>query len=162
DPLSLPPQLQTALEALYGHYEKTFNIWEKAGVHVPPCFIVVCNNTATSKLVYDFISGFERINQDGSSTPVVGCLELFRNFDEHGNAYSRPRTILIDSNELESDEAFDENFRKMAAPEIERFRREKIERENDVRAADNLSDKELLREVMNTVGKKDRLGASVR
>ncbi len=30
DPLSLPPQLQTALEALYGHYEKTFELWEKA------------------------------------------------------------------------------------------------------------------------------------
>jgi type III restriction enzyme len=26
DPLSLPPQLQTALEALYGHYEKTYDL----------------------------------------------------------------------------------------------------------------------------------------
>jgi type III restriction enzyme len=33
---------------------------------VPPCFIVVCNNTATSKLVYDYISGFQRENEDGS------------------------------------------------------------------------------------------------
>ena len=30
------------------------------GISVPPCFIVVCNNTATSKLVYDYISGFQR------------------------------------------------------------------------------------------------------
>jgi type III restriction enzyme len=51
DPLSLPPQLQTALEALYGHYEKTFHLWEKAGIRVPPYFIVVCNNTCTSKLL---------------------------------------------------------------------------------------------------------------
>jgi hypothetical protein len=35
DPLSLPPQLQTALEALYGHYEKTFALWVKAGIRVP-------------------------------------------------------------------------------------------------------------------------------
>jgi type III restriction enzyme len=26
DRLSLPPQLQTALEALYGHYEKTYRL----------------------------------------------------------------------------------------------------------------------------------------
>jgi type III restriction enzyme len=29
DPLSLPPQLQTALEALYGHYEKTYRLVER-------------------------------------------------------------------------------------------------------------------------------------
>src|SRR6266436_6514912 len=68
DPLSLPPQLQTALEALYGHYDKTYALWEKAGIRVPPCFIVVCNNTSTSKLVYDFISGFQKQNPDGSTT----------------------------------------------------------------------------------------------
>ena len=51
DPLSLPVELQTALEALYGHYKKTFDLWESADIIVPPCFIVVCNNTSTSKLV---------------------------------------------------------------------------------------------------------------
>ena len=45
DPLKLPTQLQTALEALYGHYEKTFKLWQEAGIRVPPCFIVVCKNT---------------------------------------------------------------------------------------------------------------------
>jgi type III restriction enzyme len=57
DPLSLPVELQTALEALYGHYAKTFEEWEKAGITVPPVFIVVCNNTSTSKLVYDSFRG---------------------------------------------------------------------------------------------------------
>ena len=32
DPLSLPPQLQTALEALYGHYQKTFVLWQEARI----------------------------------------------------------------------------------------------------------------------------------
>ena len=36
DPLSLPVELQTALEALYGHYEKTYELWEKEGIKVPP------------------------------------------------------------------------------------------------------------------------------
>ena len=86
-------ELQTALEALYGHYEKTYDLWEEAGIRVPPCFIVVCNNTSTSKLVYDYISGFHRENDDGSTTLENGRLELFRNFDEHGNPLARPQYL---------------------------------------------------------------------
>jgi type III restriction enzyme len=162
DPLSLPVELQTALEALYGHYKQTFELWQEAKIHVPPCFIVVCNNTSTSKLVYDFISGFHRENDDGTTTLVNGRLELFRNYDEHGNPLGRPRTLLIDSEQLESGEALDKNFRSMASEEIDRFRREIVERTGDQRAAENISDQELLREVMNTVGKHGRLGDSIR
>jgi type III restriction enzyme len=115
DPLSLPAELQTALEALYGHYEKTHDLWAAAGISVPPCFIVVCNNTPTSKLVYDYISGFHREHEDGSTTLENGRLELFRNFDEHGNPLGRPRTLLIDSEQLESGDKLDDNFRAMAA-----------------------------------------------
>jgi len=162
DPLSIPVELQTALEALYGHYEKTFELWDKAGIRVSPCFIVVCNNTSTSKLVYDYISGFERPNDDGTATLENGRLALFRNYDEHGNPYPRPRTLLIDSEQLESGEGLDKNFRTMAAGEIDRFRREIIERTGDIRQAENLTDQDLLREVMNTVGKPDTLGDSIR
>lgn len=162
DPLSLPVELQTALEALYGHYQKTFDLWQENGIRVPPCFIVVCNNTSTSKLVYDYISGFQRVNEDGSTTLENGRLALFRNFDEHGNPLARPNTLLIDSEQLESGEALDDNFRAMAADEIERFRREIIERTGDIRQAENLTDQALLREVMNTVGKPGRLGEAIR
>jgi len=162
DPLSLPTQLQTALEALYGHYEKTYQLWQDAGIRVPPCFIIVCNNTATSKLVYDYISGFTRQNTDGSTSFENGRLALFRNFDEHGNPYPRPNTLLIDSEQLESGEALEDNFRAMANDEIERFRREIVERTGDIRQGENLTDQDLLREVMNTVGKNGRLGGSIR
>jgi len=162
DPLSIPSVLQNALDALYGHYEKTYNLWKDAGIHVPPCFIIVCNNTSSSKLVYDYISGFGRENEDGTTTHVPGRLALFRNFDEHGNSFARPNTFLIDSEQLESGEALDDNFRDMASDEIERFRREIIERTGDLRKAEKITDIELLREVMNTVGKKDRLGGSIR
>ncbi len=162
DPLSLPPQLQTALDALYGHYAQTFNLWQEAGVRVPPCFIVVCQNTAISKLVYDYISGFTKTNEDGSTTFENGRLALFRNFDEHGNPMARPNTLLIDSEQLESGEALDDNFRKMASDEIDRFRREIIERTGDRSQAENLTDQDLLREVMNTVGKYGQLGESTR
>ncbi len=162
DPLSLPQLLKSALDALYGHYEKTYNLWREAGVSAPPCFIVVCNNTSTSKLVYDYISGFERQEEDGSTVTVPGRLALFRNYDEHGNPLARPRTLLIDSEQLESGEALDVNFRKMAHAEISRFRDEIIQRTGDRKAADNLGDQDLLREVMNTVGKAGQLGGSIR
>ena len=163
DPLKLPTRLQTALQALYGHYEKTFKLWEEKGIRVPPCFIIVCQNTAISKLVYDFISGFHRKNDDGTTTLENGRLALFRNFDETtGNPLPRPNTLLIDSEQLEAGDALDDNFRTMAADEIDRFRREIIERTRDARAADNLTDQELLREVMNTVGKPDQLGGAIR
>ena len=176
DPLSLPVELQAALEALYGHYEKTFALWRAAGIEVPPCFIVVCNNTSTSKLVYDYVSGFHRgdgggdgnvdgdRNGHGGGAPalVQGRLPLFRNFDEGGAPLPRPNTLLIDSEQLESGELLDPGFRKMAADEIERFRREIVERTGDRREAGHLTDQDLLREVMNTVGKADRLGGSIR
>jgi type III restriction enzyme len=163
DPLKLPTRLQTALQALYGHYEKTFVLWEAAGIKVPPCFIVVCQNTAISKLVYDFISGFHRKNDDGTATLENGRLPLFRNFDETtGAPLPRPNTLLIDSEQLEAGDALDAGFRAMAADEIERFRRERIERADDVRAGENITDQELLREVMNTVGKAGQLGGAVR
>lgn len=168
DPLSIPVELQTALAALYGHYEKTYVLWQQAGIKVPPCFIVVCNNTSTSKLVYDYIAGFNRpTNEDGSTPPpFLGSLGLFSNFDDYGNPLARPRTLLIDSEQLESGEALEDNFRDMAGPEIELFKREVLERggklAEELRDGKGFDDAALLREVMNTVGKAGRLGESIR
>ncbi|MFZ2913739.1 MAG: DEAD/DEAH box helicase family protein, partial [Rectinemataceae bacterium] len=102
DPLSIPVELQTALEALYGHYKKTFELWAEAGLKEPPCFIIVCNNTSASKLVYDYVSGFTRELENGSKRFENGRLPLFRNFDDNGAPLGRPRTLLIDSEQLES------------------------------------------------------------
>jgi len=167
DPLALPTRLQTALSALYGHYEKTFKLWEEHGIRVPPCFIVVCNNTSTSKLVYDYISGFHQLNEDGTTSFQNGRLPLFRNFDETtGNPLARQNTLLIDSEQLESGEGLDDNFRSMAADEIARFRDEVMQRggklADELRTGKELDDVTLLREVMNTVGKHGQLGADIR
>ena len=163
DPLALPPKLITAINVLYGHYEKTSSLWERAGGSVPPCFIIVCQNTAISKLVYDYISGFYQKTEEGGQTLVNGRLALFRNFDQDTDRpLPRPNTILVDSEQLESGESLDKNFRRMASDEIDRFRRDRIERTGDSRAGEDISDQELLREVMNTVGQPDRLGAQVR
>ncbi|MEI8096430.1 MAG: DEAD/DEAH box helicase family protein [Spirochaetales bacterium] len=162
NPDDLPPPLMTALEALYGHYKLSFDVWQDAKMGVDPCFIVVCNNTSASKLVYDYISGYVRTDENGAETTVFGRFDLFRNHDEHGNPLPRPRTLLIDSEQLESGDALDDQFRKFAAPEIEQYRRDVIERTGDSQKADSLTDADILREVMNTVGKKGKLGESIR
>jgi type III restriction enzyme len=164
DPNSLPAKLQTALVALYNHYHETFEKWRTAGIESPPVFIVVCNNTSASKLVCEWISGWQRpVAEDSGELRTIhhGHLSLFSNFDEHGNRLARPNTLLIDSKQLESGEALDDDFRRAAALEIEQYKREIAQREGAGQVGE-LSDADLLREVMNTVGKKGRLGEQVR
>ena len=60
----LPKELQGALHSLYSHYEKAYQQWQ-AQVQdypalMPPVFIVVCNNTRSSKLVFDYLAGWEK------------------------------------------------------------------------------------------------------
>ena len=162
DPNQLPPLLQTGLHALYGHYEQTFDLWKQAGVEVPPVFIVVCSNVKASKAVYDWISGWEWQTGEDSTTFNEGRLPLFRNFNDRGDRLERPRTLLIDSQQLESGDALDAGFRKVYEPEIEKFRREMVERAGDPEAGKKITDSDLLREVMNTVGQKSKLGGDIR
>ena len=162
DPQQLPVQLQTALQVLYGHYRKTYESWLAAGITTPPCFIVVCNNTASSRLVYEYIAGYEWSEADGSSTIKAGALDLFKNYDSHGEALALPNTLLIDSAQLESGDALDPAFRAAAGGQIEQFRTEYIRRSGQQIAAADIAEADLLREVMNTVGKPGRLGANIR
>lgn len=161
DPLKLAPEIQTALYSLYSHYRQVDEAWRRQGIVVPPVFIIVCSNTAVSKLVYEWISGFQRPNEDGEPYMVhQGHLEFFRNFDEYGTRFPRPNTLLIDSEQIESGDALDPAFRELAGPEIEQFKREISARDGADGKA--LSDADLLREVMNTVGKPGRLGEAIR
>ncbi len=161
----LPAELEGALHSLYSNYEKYYRLWEKNKqiIHqqqTPPVFIVVCNNTNVSKIIYDYIAGWEKPDSDGQETIVPGALPIFSN-EENGCWTSRPNTILIDSEQLESGEALSKEFKKIAAVEIEEFKDEYRRRFPD-RDASKLDDADLLREVMNTVGKPGKLGENVK
>ncbi|MEW6142291.1 MAG: BPTD_3080 family restriction endonuclease [Chloroflexota bacterium] len=162
----LPKELEGALYSLYGNYEKYYRKWEqnteaRAKGQTPPVFIVVCNNTNVSKLVYDWISGWDKRLPDSSTVIVPGNLPVFRNSENGSNWLSTPNTILIDSEQLESGEAMSKEFKKMAALAIEEFKREYTIRFPG-RDAEKLIDEDLLREVMNTVGKPGKLGENVK
>ncbi|MBL7040109.1 MAG: DEAD/DEAH box helicase family protein [Pirellulaceae bacterium] len=161
----LPAELQGALHSLYDNYKKAFQLWEQneeaqtKGL-TPPVFIVVCNNTNVSKIVFDYIAGWEK--PIGEEAYVqAGALDIFRNDDGHGGWLHRPNTILIDSEQLESGEAMSPEFKKIAAREIDEFKAEYRTRFPG-RDADKLTDEDLLREVMNTVGKAGKLGEHVK
>jgi type III restriction enzyme len=186
----LPVELEAALLALYGNYEKHYQRWmggdggdgphppapspagagegehSATGVpqftrtETPPVFIVVCNNTNVSKLIYDYIAGWEKPGPDGQPLLVPGQLPLFSNVEDR-RWTARPRTILVDSQQLESGEAMSAEFKKIAAREIEEFKEEYRARFPG-RDVESLTDEDLLREVMNTVGKPEKLGAGVR
>ena len=160
-----PKELQGALHSLYSNYEKYYHLWEqnseaRARGITPPVFIVVCNNTNVSKLVFDYIAGWEK--QIGDKTIVqAGQLPIFRNEDGNGSWLRRPNTILVDSRQLESGEAMSDDFKKIASREIEEFKAEYRTRFPG-RDAESLTDEDLLREVMNTVGKQGKLGEYVK
>jgi len=159
----LPAKLESALHSLYNNYQKYHQQWEasEAARDVPPpVFIVVCNNTNVSKMMYDYIAGWEKQVDDDLSVLVPGALPIFSNVRD-GRWFARPNTILIDSKQLESGEAMSREFKKIAAREIAEFKAEYRARFPG-RDADSLTDEDLLREVMNTVGQPGKLGEPVK
>ena len=123
----LPAELQGALHSLYGNYEQAFARWQAREAEqptgtTPPVFIVVCNNTSVSKLVFDYVGGWQRL--DGERSVIVpGELALFSN-ERDGSWSPRPNTILVDSEQLESGESMSADFKAIAHEEIEEFKAE--------------------------------------
>jgi type III restriction enzyme len=166
-PPKLPVELEGALHSLYGHYEKAFDAWQanedaRGRGLTPPVFVVVCNNTNVSKLVFDWIAGWATGKPNADGTPLVapGKLPLFNN-ELDGRWTARPNSILVDSQQLESGEGMSADFKAIAAAEIDEFKSEYRARFPG-RDADDLTDEDLLREVMNTVGKAGKLGEHIR
>jgi len=158
-----PPELEGALRSLYRSYRRSYDHWaDKLAEHgeTPPVFIVVCPNTIVSKLVYDWIAGTELPREDGMTTARPGNLDLFSNYVD-GHSTPRPPTILVDSAQLESGESLKADFKQAAAGEIDAFKAD-LRRRNPGLDIEKVADEEILREVMNTVGKKSRLGEGVR
>jgi len=164
-PDQMPGLLEGALNALYDSYAKAFDAWETSDAkkygEPAPVFIVVCNNTTVSKMVYEYIAGYEKTIGDYELPVwVPGKLKLFSNID-HGKPIARPRTILVDSLQFESGNKLSDEFKKIAAIEIDEFRAEYARRVAG-RNAEDIDDAQIMREVMNTVGKSGKLGEPVR
>ena len=161
---SPPAELEGALKSLYRSYEAAFKHYEtnlQQFGEPPPVMIVVCPNTLVSRLVFEWIAGRPVAVDEGVSHFRPGGLKLLSNCDENNMPLSRPHSILIDSAQLESGEVLSREFKDAAELEISRFREEYRIRKPGA-DVDSLTDSDLLREVMNTVGKRGQLGEHIR
>lgn len=161
----LPKELQGALHSLYDNYLKYHERWHanidaKNRGTTPPVFIIVCNNTNVSKMIFDYVAGWEKKISDEKIVVVPGELPLFSN-EQNSGWTARPNTLLIDSEQLESGEGMSAEFKQMAIKEIEEFKTEYRQRFPD-RDVEKLTDEDILREVMNTVGKPGKLGEHIK
>ncbi|MCF8332437.1 MAG: DEAD/DEAH box helicase family protein [Bacteroidales bacterium] len=166
-PPNLPGLVKGALDQFYNHYrEYDQNIRKKgeAGADIftrPPVFIVVCNNTSVSKEVYKFIAGYEYEDEEGNKYIQQGAFDILSNFDQSGIKKQKPPSILIDSESLDEDDQVNKEFKKIFAPEIESFKRD-YAKDYGQGAADRLTEGDILREVVNTVGEPGKLGGHIR
>ncbi len=166
----LPSLVKGALDQFYNHYVEYFNgirkhKEEKANIFsAPPVFIVVCNNTGVSKEVYKYIAGYEDADAgaEGKTITVQGAKDLFSNYDPGTNKpLRRPPTLLIDSDALENGEQINDDFKKIFASEIEEFKKD-YARMYGQGSIEKITDAEILREVVNTVGQQGKLGSHIR
>jgi type III restriction enzyme len=168
----LPPQIpalvKLALDQFYNHYieyDKGIRKFHEANATIfssPPVFIVVCNNTSVSKEVYKYIAGYEFENAVGEIQVVTGAKALFSNYHpDTKQPLKKPPTLLIDSAALEDGEQINDDFKKIFAPEIAEFKKD-YARLHGQGSSETITDGQLLREVVNTVGKQGKLGAHIR
>ena len=166
---NLPTLLNTALEQFVKDYEDydrgLRQAYEAMGnlYTAPPVLIIVCNNTAVSHEVYRDIAGYQDgVTEDGEPRYRHGRFEVFSNYDGYGNPKDKLPTLLIDSSALdEASTRIDEAFKKAYANEIEEFRHD-YANQHGAGSADNLTDADILREVVNTVGKPGKLGGDIK
>ena len=164
---NLPSLLNLALEQFvkdYEDYDKGIRQSNEAVKNLftaPPVFIVVCNNTTVSKEVFKYMAGYETVDTEGKTIYIDGHFDIFSNY-QNGIPKRRQPSLLIDS--IAIDEAgaiIDDDFKKVFANEIQQFKREYATLHGSG-SADTLSDGDILREVVNSVGKQGKLGQDIR
>lgn len=164
---NLPTLLNSALAQFVKDYESYNKGMRQDGEELmnvfstPPVFIVVCNNTTVSKEVYKYIAGYESVDANGNKIFVDGHFPIFSNYQNNLPLKKQP-TLLIDSTAIdEAGETISDEFKAVFRDEIEQFKLEYAQI-HGAGSADNLTDGDILREVVNSVGKPGTLGAHVR
>jgi type III restriction enzyme len=163
----LPALLNSALEQFVKDYEEYNNNVREADearvdlFTIPPVMIIVCNNTTVSKEVYKYIAGYKKMDdENGNPVYVDGMFPLFSNYSNHLPKQKAP-TLLIDSNQIDQAGAvIDDDFKSVFRDEIDNFKREYAIM-HGAGSADKIDDAAILREVVNTVGKPNTLGAHI-
>jgi type III restriction enzyme len=177
EPPKLPSLVKGALDQFYGHYKDYSNSLREKGEESvslfsrPPVFIAVCNNTSVSKELYKFIAGYEFeeiLETDKKGKPikvekrtVTGHYDLFSNYDENGRLKKKSPTLIIDSEALDDANQVSDDFKKIFSSEIDEFKKD-YARLHGQGSVEKITDAQILREVVNTVGEPGKLGGHIR
>lgn len=165
---NLPTLINTALEQFvkdYNDYELGIRVAGEVGKDLfttPPVFIVVCNNTMVSREVYKYIAGYQTVNDAGEVINVQGHFPVFSNYDAQNMPKAKSPTLLIDSTAIDdAEKVIDDDFKRVFASEIETFKKDYTVL-HGAGSADQITESDILREVVNTVGKPGTLGEHIR
>ena len=147
----VPPVLRAGMEALYEHYEQTFEKWRENGIPTPPVFIVVANSVSNAEALFKYIAGYEYEEETtGAMAYIPGELPYFSNIRDDGAGYGQTvRTILVHS-KLDRDDKITGKLQGLVKTQARRFRSNGVE------------EKDIIRQVLNTVGRKGEPGEHIR
>lgn len=164
---NLPSLLNVAIDQFvkdYEEYDKGIRGEGEAAKNIfstPPVFIVVCNNTSVSKEVFKMMAGYESCDNEGNVKYVEGKYDVFSNYKD-GLPVTKQPALLIDSAAIEdAGSVVSDEFKRIYSNEIDQFKRDYATL-HGAGSADQLTDGDILREVVNSVGKPGTLGAHIR
>ncbi len=165
----IPSLVKQAVDQIYDEYSDYYKGYRRKAeekpdlLSAPPVLIIVCNNTTVSREVFKFIAGYEIKNGEGEIDHVVASkFNLFSNYNEQQQILKkRAPSILIDSEALDDAGQINSKFKDVFEQEILEFKRD-YALQYGQGTAEQLSDADILREVVNTVGKSGRLGSHIR
>ena len=153
-----------ALRSLYRSYEKAFAHWEtssRSSARRRRCSSSSARTRSSPSSSTTGSPGEQVVEDDEVVAHKPGQLALLSNVVD-GSWLARPRTILIDSAQLESGEAMKDDFKKAAAARDRGVQARVPQAQPRRRRREARPTSDLLREVMNTVGKQGKLGEQVR
>ena len=151
----LPGLLDDAMTSLYIDWCKEWERWRKAGRRTPPVFIVVANSIANARALYDYISGYERVDSSGRTEYVTGALAEFSNVRLSGIGWKQTPVTLLMHSRIDRDDKVTGALAKLVKAQVARL--SGIRRRSA--ATDDVS---LLRNVLNTVGREGEPGEHIR
>lgn len=170
-----PPQLPTLIRTALDQFVKDYEAYEKGvrtdgeerkALHTtPPVFIIVCNNTMVSHEVFKYIAGYQTTDENGKTIIRDGQFPVFSNYSNDGHTLQPKKqapTLLVDSIAVDdASTVINDEFKQLFADRIDSFKRDYAERKGQG-DANKISDEEILREVVNCVGKPGTLGEHIR
>ena len=149
----LTQPMSDALHSLYEEYARLAYTWQDKETDTPPVFIIVVNDIPNAQAVFDYVSGYQT---DEHTPRTPGRLELFSNVDPGTfELLTPPRTILVHSR-LDSEGQMSGSFSRYLKHQSELYRRAYPGHQWPK------EDRDVVREVLNTVGKKGSPGEQVR